>query len=304
MHPNDVLIESYIFNFIEELSSLQKEENNTLYNLIDFGFKKGINQPITISISSDQINTRQNICYIIESGINIPDPQFYIHNNKKEIYKYKQFLETLFSCIFGEKHSFDVNKVIEIEKYLSKYLYSPLEPRTNEKIYNVFNQSSSVNKINFDWNKISFLLGFQKSPKNFVIENPTYVKEVIHLLKDKWNSNDIFVYYISNILFLASKFHTRLYQIVLNYYIIDKKIQKNSQKERAYQFITDIFNITYYFDNYYNFQYYINIIIIIAILIVINKSFSIIHYYDYYYYYYYYCKNFSNNNNFYKNTID
>ena len=244
INPNDILIESYIFNFTEELSSLQKEKNNNLYNLIDFGFKKGITQPISIIISSDQINTIQNICYLTESGINISDAQFYIHNNKKEIYKYKQFLELLFSCIFGEKHSFDINKVIEIEKYLSKYLYSPLEPRTNEKIYNVFNQSSSKSKLNFDWDKFSSLLGFQKSPKNFVSENPTYLKEVVSLLKNKWDSNDIFVYYISNILFLASKFHTKLYQIVLNYYMLDKKIQKNSHKERAYQFIKNIFNTT------------------------------------------------------------
>jgi putative endopeptidase len=244
MNPNDALIESYIFNFMEELSSLQKEKNNTLYNLIDFGFKKGITQPFTIGIYSDQIHTTENICYISETGIHISDPQIYIHNNKKEIHKYKQFLETLFSCIFGEKHSFDVNKVIEIEKYLSKYLYSPNEPRTNEKIYNVFHQSSSMNKLNFDWNKFSSFLGFQKIPKNFVVENPTYLKEVINLLKDKWNSNDIFVYYVSNILFLVSKFHTKLYEIVLKYYTIDKKIKTPSRKDRAYQFITDIFNTT------------------------------------------------------------
>jgi putative endopeptidase len=244
MHPNDALIESYIFIFMGELSSLQKEKNNTLYNLIDFGLKKGVNQPFTIGIYSDQINTTENICYITESGINISDPQNYVHNNKKEIYKYKQFLEKLFSCIFGEKHSFDVNKVIEIEKYLSKYLYSPSEPRTNEKIYNIFNQSSSMNKISFDWNKFSSLLGFQKNPKKFVIENPNYLKKTLSFLKDKWNSNDIFVYYISNILFLASKFHTRLYPIVLNYYMIDTKIKKSSQKDRAYQFISDIFNTT------------------------------------------------------------
>lgn len=244
IHPNDALIESYIFNFMEELSSLQKEKNNTLYNLINFGFKKGITQPFTVGIYSDQINTTKNICYLNETGIHISDPQFYIHNNKKEIHKYKQFLETLFSCIFGEKHSFDVTKVIEIEQYLSKYLYSPSEPRTNEKIYNVFHQSSSMNKLNFDWNKYSSFLGFQKIPKNFVVENPIYLKEVINLLKDKWNSNDIFVYYLSNILFLASKFHTKLYELVLNYYIIDKKIKKSSQKDRGYQFITDVFNTT------------------------------------------------------------
>ena len=244
IHPNDALIESYIFNFMEELSSLQKEKNNTLYNLINFGFKKGITQPFTVGIYSDQINTTENICYLSETGIHISDPQFYIHNNKKEIHKYKQFLETLFSCIFGGKHSFDVTKVIEIEQYLSKYLYSPSEPRTNEKIYNVFHQSSSMNKLNFDWNKYSSFLGFQKIPKNFVVENPIYLKEVINLLKDKWNSNDIFVYYLSNILFLASKFHTKLYELVLNYYIIDKKIKKSSQKDRGYQFITDVFNTT------------------------------------------------------------
>ena len=244
MHPNDLLIESYIFNFMGDLSSLQKNENNTLYNLIDFGFKKGIKQPFAIGFYSDQINTTENICYISESGIHISDPQNYIHNNKKEIHKYKDFLEKIFSCIFGEKHSFDVNKVIEIEKYLSKYLYSPSEPRTNEKIYNVFHQSSSMNKLNFDWNKYCSLLGFQKNPTKFVVENPTYQKQVMNLLKNKWNSNDIFVYYISNILFLASKFHTKLYELVLNYYMIDKKLKKSSQKDRGYQFITDVFNTT------------------------------------------------------------
>lgn len=240
MLHDDSIIENNIFTMIGELTEIQN--NHSLYQLIHWGFQKGLNQFLSFYISADQIKPTENICYIEEGGINIKDSEFYSSKNKKEIYKYHQLLDDMFSCIFGKNHSYDISKIIKIEQYLSKFLYDPKFPRSTDKIYNVYTHESCKKKIGIDWYFLAKLLGFHKNPKKIVIENPNYTKEAFNLLQNNWNTEDMKTYYISNILFLASSYHSKLYQIVLDYCVVDKILKQPTKQERGISLICDFMN--------------------------------------------------------------
>ena len=242
MIQNDALIENYIFRLIDELTEIQN--NHCIYTLLNWGIKNGLNQFLSFYISADQKLPTENRCYIEEGGINIKDPEFYSLKNKKEIHKYHRLLDDMFSCIFGKNHAYNISIIIEIEQYLSKFLYDPKFPRSIDKIYNVYNDNSCKNKIGIDWKFFAELLGFHKIPKEIIIENPKYTKESFSLLQKKWNTKEITTYYISHILFLLSSYHTKLYKLVLDYCVIDKKLKQPTKQERGIALICNIMNTT------------------------------------------------------------
>ena len=243
MEENDPLVEKHIFSLILELTQIQdSKEADDLYKLMSWSIKKGLNQLVNIVISADQRQPTLNRFYIEEGGLHIEDPEKYRLKDKKNINKYRNLLTDMFHCIFGPVHSYNIEKVIEIEKYMSKYLYSSKELRTTEKIYNLFSVSQSKKVCHLDWNIISKHIGLQHAPNKIVIENPRYIREAMLLLNSKWRTNDMLVYYITQILFMASKFHSKLHQIVLDYCIVDKKIKVATKQERAINFICEIMN--------------------------------------------------------------
>jgi putative endopeptidase len=258
MVNNDELIEQHIFSLILEITEIQKSDKASLYNILEWSIKRGINQLINIVSSADQRNPIHKRIYIEEGGININDSDNYkmsLSKNKnknthtkdltKNIMKYKQLLSNMFSCIFGkDNNSYNINTIIDIEKYMSPFLYPSNEARSTEKIYHLFSVNDAKNKCHLDWRKLSKRIGLLTVPREIVIENPRYTKEAMILLEKKWRSNEILVYYISQILFMASRFHSRLHGIIQDYYIIDNHIKLPSKKERAIGFICDIMNTT------------------------------------------------------------
>ena len=240
MIQNDPLIEHYIFSLIGELTEIQN--NQCVYRLINWGFQKGLNQFLTFYISGDQKCQTENRFYIEEGGINIKDVTFYSSKNKKEIHKYYKLLDDMFSCIFGKNHSHDISKIIEIEEYLSKNLYDPKFPRTTEKIYNIYNNESCKKQIGIDWNILAKLLGFHKIPKEVIIENPNYTKKAFALLQKNWNTKEITTFYISNILFITSNYHSKLYKLLVDYCTVDKKLKHSTKQQRGISLICDVMN--------------------------------------------------------------
>jgi len=243
MEQNDPLVEKHIFSLIIELIQIQdSKEANDLYKLMSWSIQKGLNQLVNIVISADQRQPTLNRFYIEEGGLNIEDPEKYRIKDKKIINKYRKLLTDMFHCIFGPDHSYDIEKVIEIEKYMSQFIYSSKEPRTIEKIYNLFSVSQSKKICHLDWTILSKDIELQETPKEIVIENPRYTREAMLLLNSKWRTNDMLVYYITQILFMASKFHSKLHQIILDYCIIDKKVKLATKQDRAINFICEIMN--------------------------------------------------------------
>jgi len=244
INNEDYIITNYILLLVRDLKEIMKLDFNTgIYKLIAWANEKKISQLLSINISNDQLDCSKYNLYIQESGIiTINEPENFTTNSKNSrefMKKYNNFLNKLFSCIFGENHEYNLQIIIDIQKEMCKYLYASSMERTTDKIYNVFNKKTSKN-ISLDFNELAIQLGFNKIPKTFIVENPEFIKQSMILMKKHWN--DILVYYIYNILILSSSFHNKLYNIFRDYSIIDKKLKMSSKEERAISIITTIMN--------------------------------------------------------------
>jgi putative endopeptidase len=244
IHTNDEVITNYIFLLINEVKDIfNLDYNEGINKLIAWGYERNIHQLLYIRIDENEKDCSKYSVYIQESGIiTLNEPSNFTENNKNSrefIKKYKILLNNLFSCIFGEKHEYNLQFIFDIQKEMCKYVYPGSIDRTTDKIYNVFNKHNEKN-ISLHFEELAKQLGFKRIPNMFIVENPEFTKHALILMKKHWK--DFLVYYIYNILILASNFHNKLYNIFQKFSIIDKKVRVLSKEERAINLISNIMN--------------------------------------------------------------
>jgi putative endopeptidase len=246
IHNDDCIITNYIYLLINEVRDIFKLDfHEGIYKLIGWGYGKNIYQLLSIRINEDEKDCSKYSLYIQESGIiTINEPNNFTENDKNSrefMKKYKKLLNDFFSCIFGEKHEYNLQFIIDIQKEMCKYVYPPSMDRNTDKTYNVFNNHTDKN-ISLHLNELAIHLGFKKTPNMVIVENPEFTKHAMLLMKKHWK--DLLVYYIYHILILASNFHNKLFAIFQNYIAIDKNVKVPSKEERAINMVSNIMNTT------------------------------------------------------------
>jgi putative endopeptidase len=246
IHNDDCIITNYIYLLINEVRDIFKLDfDEGIYKLIGWGHEKNIYQLLSVRINEDEKDCSKYSLYIQESGIiTINEPNNFTENDKNSrefMKKYKKLLNDLFSCIFGEKHEYNLQFIIDIQKEMCKYVYPPSMDRNTDKTYNVFNNHTDKN-ISLHLNELANHIGFKKTPNMVIVENPEFTKHAMILMKKHWK--DLLVYYIYNILILASNFHNKLFAIFQNYVVIDKNVKVPSKEERAINMVSNIMNTT------------------------------------------------------------
>jgi len=218
-HWNDDLVEKRMQNYIEKLNKY-RENNDNMCHCIAWFINEGINAPIGLDIDIDPKKTHDYILHLTENGITFMNKNTYFSNEKKyrSVRKaYINFLKKIFAIIFGKNHSYKVENVFEIEKKLAENLLSHKDFLYVKNIYNVYDQNKCANEIGLDLNKFLQCIGYKIPPKNVVIENPKYMKNVLQLLKN-WNNEEWKTYWVYQIISVASKFHKDLFRIFLDFF--------------------------------------------------------------------------------------
>jgi putative endopeptidase len=246
IHNDEFIITNYIYLLINEVRDIFKLDfHKGIYKLMAWGHEKNIHQLLSININNDEKDCSKYSLYIQESGIiTINEPNNFTENDKNSkefMKKYKKLLNDLFSCIFGENHEYNLQIIIDIQKEMCKYVYPPSMDRNTDKTYNVFNNHTDKN-ISLHLNELAPQLGLKRVPNMFIVENPEFTKHAMNLMQKHWK--DLLVYYIYNILLLASNFHNKLFIIFQNYSRIDKNVKVSTKEERAISLVSNIMNTT------------------------------------------------------------
>ena len=216
MHWNNDLVEERLRQYIEKLNKyLETEENK--YEFIAWFIDEGINTPIGVDVEIDAKKTHEYISHITENGITFMNKAVY-YNDGHEVEKkyrlikkkYLGFLKTIFTIVFGKTHDYKVESIFEIEKKLVENILSSKEILYIKNTNNLYNQTKCIDELGLDWAKLASCLGHKIPPKNLIIENPQYIKNVMKLLKN-WNDKEWKIYWIYQIIIVASKFHKKLF---------------------------------------------------------------------------------------------
>ncbi|MDG1045111.1 MAG: M13 family metallopeptidase [Bacteroidia bacterium] len=109
----------------------------------------GINTPIGLYISADSKNSKMNIVYAGQSGLNLPDRDYYLNENPKFQDIRKAYVEHINNMMhMAEDTTSPGQNILDLETALAEISWSRLERRDPNKRYNKKNLEDWDNSLN------------------------------------------------------------------------------------------------------------------------------------------------------------
>jgi len=139
--------------------------------------KKGISGMIGFYVYSDFKNSNANTCYLAQSGMGLPDKDFYFEAQYEPIKKeYTDHIERMFFCLGNLAVTAKVNAeiIMKIETELAKFSQNATEQRDVEKQYNPISSIQlKVLRPNINFDDYFLTIGI-KTPDILVLNQPTF----------------------------------------------------------------------------------------------------------------------------------
>ncbi|MCI0415931.1 hypothetical protein L0222_24410 [bacterium] len=153
----------------------------------------GIGGPIRFFVEQDEKNATQYIGYFFQSGLGLPDRDYYFKDDEKskEIRSaYLKHVEMMFAFAGFADPAGSAKKIYALEEQLAKGQWTRVENRDPQKTYNkVESDKLDALTAEFDWKGFVEGLGIQHQ-KAVVVSQPTYITAFGQTLKggsiDDW----------------------------------------------------------------------------------------------------------------------
>ena len=225
---NNEFTNSQFYLLMNVLNEHRKSaDNDALSIFLAWLMYNEFNSPIKFYITNDLKNNQHEIVYIHDSGTTF-SKDFYTntsHSSSNDREKYKSYLKDLFTAFFGKNHMYNTDDIISIEKEISSH-FKELKDKTLETEYNKMSLHHAKEHLGFDWLKIrntifnySHIETPSTTPTHIIIENPSFVKQVMRLLKHNWTSNKWNTFWIYKLLNVIANFNRELFVIKSNFFI-------------------------------------------------------------------------------------
>jgi putative endopeptidase len=162
--------------------------------------KKGVGGMLGFYVYSDFKNSNANTCYLAQSGLGLPDKDFYFEAQYESVKKeYSEHIARMFECLgnYPESAQANVATIMKIETELAKNSQNAVEQRDIQKQYNPFTKAELVKLTpNVNWDVYFATIGIA-TPENIVINQPKYYEGLNTLINSisiaewkvflKWN---------------------------------------------------------------------------------------------------------------------
>ena len=147
--------------------------------------KKGIGGMISFYVYSDSKNSNVNACYLTQTGLGLPDKDFYFEPQYESVKnEYADHITRSFECVgnYPESAKAASAAIMKIETELAKISQNAVEQRDPQKQYNPFTKAELVKltpAINWD---IYFAAIGIKTPENLILNQPIYYEGLNKLI--------------------------------------------------------------------------------------------------------------------------
>lgn len=162
--------------------------------------KKGVSGMIGFYVYADFKNSNANTCYLAQSGLGLPDKDFYFEPQYASVKKeYSEHIARMFECLgnYPESANAHAATIMKIETELAKISQNAVEQRDPQKQYNPFTKAELMKLTpNVNWNIYFATIGI-KTPENFVLNQPKFYEGLSSLINSitiaewkiflKWN---------------------------------------------------------------------------------------------------------------------
>jgi len=197
-------------NRIDNISNL-----NDFSSLVSFMVLSQLPSPFYLSVHADAKDSNNNVVYLYQGGIGLPDRDYYFHQGKEnERSEYKKYLKELSNL---SNLNINADNIYKIEESLAEISLTKTERREPEKIYNVYDINSLESLCpKFNWQ--IFFNQIAINPKKLIIDNPNFFKKFNKMLEtislDIWK-NYLKIHLIRN---AAPYLSDNFYNVNFNFY--------------------------------------------------------------------------------------
>lgn len=174
------------------LIDLVKSKNELLKLTAVLG-KKGVNAMIGFYVYSDFKNSNANISYLGQSGLGLPDKDFYFEPQYETVKKeYMEHIERMFECLGNTTEQARAHSatIMKIETELAKVSQNAVEQRDPQKQYNPFKKAELVKLTpNVNWDIYFTSIGI-KTPEVIILNQPKFYEGLNTIMSsislDEW----------------------------------------------------------------------------------------------------------------------
>ncbi len=176
----DLIEELGITPLAGELSKIQSVSSyDDLLDLFVQIQKKGVKTPIGISVSQDSKETTRYILYANQSGLGLPDRDYYLKEGERFDTireKYEEHIANIFTLAGIDDAKSKAERVMEIETGLAEHHWTRVENRDRDKTYNK-HDLAGLNELtpNFDWKAFYAGIGVAET-QEVVVRQPSYLE--------------------------------------------------------------------------------------------------------------------------------
>jgi putative endopeptidase len=223
--------ENAVKDTIDKIDSIIAE--NDLYKLLaEFNKNEIISwgAPVVWNVLPDDKNTQVYRTLISAPQLSIYDYEIYIQDVEEDqnIMKYKklfkrkylEYINEIFYACLGKNNGLNSHDVWDIEyELLTSLGCNNIKNDNNNDNYNIVKATESLEKYNFDWNKMANYLGYEKIPSTFICTSLSYLKCTMDILikNDAWKTTKWRTYFIYINLRQIIRFHKHWYLIYYNF---------------------------------------------------------------------------------------
>src|SRR6056300_1679493 len=161
-----------------------------LWQYFSRSIKSGSSIPLRIFIYDDLKDPLNYTIYFDQSGLGLPDRDYYLEENYTEIRNaYISHIENLLKLASIKNPRQKALSVFEIENELAQVQLSRLEMRDPERIYNPYKKDRLYDLGSNYWNEWLGELGLENQNK-FIVESPEYITALTNFMNEipinKW----------------------------------------------------------------------------------------------------------------------
>ena len=153
---------------------------NDFSNVVSFMALSQLPTPFYLSVHADAKDSDNNIVYLYQGGLGLPDRDYYFHqgkeNERSEYLKYIKKISDLAEL------NLEANDIYSIEESFAEISLTKTERREPEKVYNVYDLNSLKSLCpNFNWDVYFHQLGI--NPEKLVVDNPEFFKKFNNMME-------------------------------------------------------------------------------------------------------------------------
>lgn len=170
-----------------EFDAINKVNNKEeLVAIVSELHKQGISVFFGFGVAQDMKNVDEHISYFSQSGIGLPNRDYYKDATKEEIRKaYKQFIEDAFKKANLISTKNEVANIYRIEDKLAAAMLGPAEQRIPELVYNKFAKKDLATKMTtLDFNVYLKNIG-SLSFDTLIVDNPKFIEQINKVIKEE-----------------------------------------------------------------------------------------------------------------------